>query len=640
MKSTTTLHITTVALALALAPACKKDEPKADEKKTEATQTKTTDAGKTDGKPTDAGKPTTDKPAPIPGEGVTPTSQPLTPASKLSRGAVLAHVLMPNPATMLSDIKAQIVPAQAAQFVDETFLRTMGAGTLGSRSGIAKNLDLTKPMGCALVDTTTTKAPVACVIGYTGGAKALVTDLGEEGKQADAGGHTAKYSVGGQDIFVDDIGGEAIVSTGADVFEKAKPYIEENLIARAGSVATDLEVVAYPGSLMTRYEAELRPVLEAMSKVAPAPVPGVPPSTEKLMGAMQAYGVKANARTIQTFRDMEQFTLAFSVEPAGFVARYALFPVAGSELEAQTKLTAAGPVDPKFVRSLPSSSWAVIAVNSHVGEVADMPSVKELRDVFVSAYAEAVGKDPAATSAAVDSFVAETRATYSGVTALTFMHEPGTLGGLAVVAGLQPGKSARDGYKTWSEGFTPESILGPEASKKVTWSFQMDAAKAGDVAVDRWIIEPTDAVKADMRKDGGAKLAEWETKLGGLRLVLNRIEKNEEVVWVVGPGSDDKYVQRMVDAMGGTGSLADNAGLSRVLDRNPSVSSIFAFDVKGMFAWVSELMPAEERAKLPAGIGSDLSDVFMAASYGDNGSQSGEIVVSQTLIDQLRALAK
>ncbi|MBX7078685.1 MAG: hypothetical protein K1X88_05810 [Nannocystaceae bacterium] len=639
MKSTTTLHITTIALALALVPACKKDEPKPEEKKAEA-QTKTAEPGKTDGKTAEPGKPTTDTPKPIPGTGVTPTSAPLSPASKLSRGAVLAHVLMPNPGAMLSDIKAQIVPAQAAQFVDETFLRTMGAGTLGSRSGIAKNLDLTKPMGCALVDTASTKAPVACVIGYTGGAKALVTDLGEEGKQTDAGGHTAKYSVGGQDIFVDDIGGEAIVSTAADVFEKAKPYIEENLIARAGSVATDLEVVAYPGSLMTRYEAELRPVLEAMGKIPPAPIPGAAPGSEKLLTAVATYSAKANARTVQTFRDMEQFTLAFSVEPAGFVARYALFPVAGSELEAQTKLTAAGPLDPKFIRSLPSSSWAVIAVNSHVGEVADMPSVKEMRDVFISAYADAVGKDPAATAAAVDTFVTEARATYSGVSGLAFMHEPGTLGGLALVAGLQPGKSAREGWKTWSEGFTPEAILGAEAAKKVTWSFQMDAAKAGDVAVDRWIIEPTDAVKADMRKDGGAKLAEWETRMGGLRLVINRVEKNDEVVWVVSPGSDDKYAQSVVDAMGGTAALADDAGLSRVLDRNPSVSTIFAFDVKGMFGWISELMPPEERAKLPAGIGSDLSDVFMAASYGDNGSQSGEIVVSQALIDQLRALAK
>lgn len=619
-----------LAALVAFGPACKKDEPAAETK----TDGKTADAKTDPGKAGPSGPGDAAKPGTGPGAGVNPADQPIAPATKLQRGDVLAHIMIPNPAKLLGAVKTQLAPESKASFVDEAFLRSIASAGLGSRSAIATHIDLAKPVGCALVDLASAPAPVACIVGYTGGAAALATDLGAEGKQADSAGHVAKFVIEGKEVYVDDLGGEAVVSNGAEVFAKAKGYLETNVVARAGDVVTDIEVVAFPSNLMKRYEAELAPVLGMIGKMPPAPGGG-----SKLAEAFAEYGVKANARTIDSFRQMDQVTFAVGLEPIGFVMRFATFPMPGSELETQAKTTAAGPMDAAIVKNLPASTWAVLGFNAHLSQALDTGPMKELRNVFVDAYADELGKDRAATEAAVDAFLADQAATFSGQSAAAFMHEPGTLGGFVLVRNLQEGKEAREGWKTWSTGFTPEAILGAEAAKQITWTFQQDAAKVGDVAVDRWVIEPSAEAQEKMRKDGGEKLAEWEKKLGGLKLVINRAESGGKVAYLLSPGSDDKYAQAVVGALGGTGGLGSDPGLSTIVDRNPGVSAVFGINIKGVLGWAAEIVPPEEMSKIPPGIGNDLSDVFMAASYGDNGAQSGEFVISQKLIDQLRKLA-
>jgi len=121
--------------------------------------------------------------------------------------------------------------------------------------------------------------------------------------------------------------------------------------------------------------------------------------------------------------------------------------------------------------------------------------------------------------------------------------------------------------------------------------------------------------------------------------VVNRIETEGRVAWVIAPGADDKYAAAVVQALTGTDNLATDAGMTKVLDRNPGASALFAFDVKGMMAWLADVVPPEKRAELPPNLGNDLGDAFFVQSYGTTGAQSGEFVISQALIEQLRALA-
>jgi len=606
---------------------CKKDEPAADAKTDGKTAETKTDA---------SGKPVAGPGTPgTPGTGTNPADSPLSPATQIQRGEVLAHFALPNGSTLITEVQTQLVPAAQAAMVNEQMLRTMGGAALGDRGKLATNLDLGKPMGCALVDSQATLVPVACIVGYTGGAAALAADLGTEGKAADAAGHVAKFTVDGQDIFIDDLGGSAVISNHAELFGKAKGYLETNIVGRAASLASDLEIVVFPAAAMARYEAQLKPFLEQMQKIQTMPS-GDNPFTK----AMAGYQAKSNERLVKIIKEMDQFTMAFSVEPIGFVLRTAMFPVPGSDFEKESKLAAAGPFNAALLDELPKSAWFVAGAASNVHKLADSPAFAELKASMVKAYAESVGKDPAATVAAIDAFIAENDAIYGDQSAGGLIHEPGTLGGFVGVAELESGKSGRDSWKSWSTAFTPEAVLGAEGAKKVTWSFQADAATIGGVPVDRWTIEPTEESKAKMKKEGGEELAKWETRMGGLKLVINRVEADGKAAFIVSPGADDKAIQAVVDALNGTGGLTGDPGVANIMTRNAGVSGMFALDVKRGAAWLKELLPPDKAGQIPVDLGGGLDDVFMANSYASTGSTSNEIVVSQRLIDQIRALAK
>lgn len=618
-----------IAWSLALAmPGCKKDEPPAP-----AADGKTADA-KTDSKDAKGGTPTgtgTDT-----GTGTNPVGSPLSPATQIQRGNVLGHFVIANGSTLISETSTQLVPTAQAAMVNEQTLRSLAGAGLGDRGKLATNLDLSKPLGCAVIDSAATMVPVACVVGYTGGAAALAADLGNDGKAADAAGHIAKFTVDGQDIFIDDLGGNAVVSNHAELFEKAKGYLETNIVGRASSLASDIEIVVFPSAAMTRYEPVLAPIFDQLKKVQAAAPMGDNPFAK----AMQGYQSTQNDRLVKMFKEMDQFTIALSVEPVGFVMRTAMFAVPGSDFEKETKLAAAGAFDAKMLEELPKSSFLVAGYASNLHKVADSPTFAELKKSMVAAYAEATAKDPATVSTAIDAFIAENDAIYGDHAAFALVHEPGTVGGLVAVTQLEAGQSGRESWKTWSAAFTPEAVLGAEASKKVTWSFQADAATIGGVAVDRWTIEPSAEVAAQLRKEGGEELAKWEPRLGGLKLVINRIEADGKAAFIVSPGADDKAVQAAVDALNGTNGLTGDPGLSTLLTRNAGVSGMFAINVKGGANWVKELVPPDKAGQIPADLGNALDDVFMASSNSATGSTSSEIVVSQRLIDQIRALAK
>jgi hypothetical protein len=617
-----------IAWSLALAmTGCKKDEPAA-----ATADAKTADA-KTDSKDGKTGTGTT---ATGTGTGTNPADSPLSPATQIQRGSVLGHFVVANGSTLISEVGTQLVPSSQAAMVNEQTLRSLAGAGLGDRGKLATNLDLSKPFGCAVIDTTVTMVPVACVVGYTGGAAALATDLGNEGKAPDGAGHVAKFTVDGQDVFIDDLGGNAVVSNHAELFEKAKGYLEANIVGRAGSLASDIEIVVFPGAAMTRYETALAPILEQLKKVQAS----APMGDNAFAKAMAGYQAQQNDRLVKVFKEMDQFTMAFSLEPVGFVVRTATFPVPGSDLEKDTKLAAAGAFDSKMLDELPKSSFLVAGYAANLHKVTDSSMLKDMKSAMIAGYAEALGKDPAAVTAAIDAFIAENDAIYGNHAAFALVHEPGTVGGLVALSELEAGQSGRESWKTWSAAFTPEAVLGPEAAKKVTWSFQADAATIGGVAVDRWTIEPTAESAAQIRKEGGEELAKWEPRLGGLKLVINRIEADGKAAFIVSPAADDKAVQGVIDALNGTNGLAGDPGLTTIVTRNAGVSNMFALDVKRGASWIKELMPPDKAGQIPADLGNALDDVFMASSTSATGSSSSEIVISQRLIDQIRALAK
>jgi hypothetical protein len=206
-------------------------------------------------------------------------------------------------------------------------------------------------------------------------------------------------------------------------------------------------------------------------------------------------------------------------------------------------------------------------------------------------------------------------------------------------APLKDGKSGRESWKAWTAVFEPDAVLGPEAAKKVTWSFKADAATIGGTPIDRWTIELTKEAMAEIEKDSPASFSTVKAKWKSLAITIDRAEVDGRAIFVITPSDGEKYMQAAIDAAGGKGALAEDRGYKTVASKAADMSSLWAVDVKQSADLLKQLMPPDEAGKIPAALGNDLSDAFLSSSYGRTGSQTGEFTVSQQLIDQIRALA-
>ncbi|MEM7159485.1 MAG: hypothetical protein AAF799_41990 [Myxococcota bacterium] len=543
----------------------------------------------------------------------------------------LGHFLLPNGATLIEDVSSNIAPSGQAAIVSEPMLRMAMSGVLGSRSGVSQHLALDKPMGCMISDSTATDFPVACVMGYTGGLSAAITDMGADGKQGDAAGHGALYRIEGQDVYLDEVDGHVVVSNHPEVFGTAKHYIKANLIDRAPSVKEDIEVVLYPKSAMSRYSKEVDTLLATM-RGAPTPPTGNP-----MIDAFTNYSRTSVDTSFDYYREIDQLDLGLSIEEIGVVFHFATHPTEGSKMQADAQAISAGAVDQDLVNQLPIESWLVTTSTINWDAAWKLESSATMRDAMIEIYGEAVGRDPAEVKTALEAYFEETAKLFAHDTAMGIAHLPGSQGGMIIHRKLNA--PARESFRAWSEGFTPEKVLGPEGSKYVTWSFEMDATKVDGIAVDRWTVEPGVEAKKEMAKKPDPALAEIEKRFGGVKLVVNRIELDDRVIVVVAPGSDEQYIKAaLAAAKGGTG-VGSDTGFATALKRNPKTSMIMAADIAGAADWARAVLPPEATRKLPPGIGRDLGDFYFSVTYGESGSQHGEMVLSQGVIDQLRALA-
>src|SRR5690606_20619617 len=135
---------------------------------------------------------------------------------------------------------------------------------------------------------------------------------------------------------------------------------------------------------------------------------------------------------------------------------------------------AAGVVNQGMVKALPAGSMLVVGQTVNWSEMMSTEQSKQLFGVLTDAYAKEVGKDPAAVRRSLEEYWKWATETYAPEVAAALLHEPGTVGGAVLAAKLEPGRSGRDAWKSWSESFAAADILGPKGSKYVTWSFQVD----------------------------------------------------------------------------------------------------------------------------------------------------------------------
>lgn len=547
---------------------------------------------------------------------------------RLSRSNGLGHFMIANPSTFIAELRKQAVPSMYSMFVSEEILRNYLSGMLGERGKLAEHLRFDQPLGCAVVDVPPAKedsVPLTCVFGYTGGADSLLVDLGESGKE-DASGHAGHYKFEGEDVYIDAVGDMVVSSNQPDAFEAAKNYINNVMIARAGALEVDLEIVAFASAAFKRYEKPLTDFVKQTQGMA------APPPQGELANNVADYSEKANQQTLEQIKNSEQIQAGLGFDEKGFLINWVAVPVAGSEMETRNQKLAGATIDADHMGALPQASWAVLAANS-----LDLDAPSSLRDAGVAAVVGAIveqtGRKREEVDTQVNSLIQEFQDLYGAESVSSIMHLPDTVGGMVVEVPLKEGKSGREAWKAWSAGFTPASVLGAEGAKKVAWSFKPDAETYEEVPVDRWLIQPTAEGLKDLKKEA----KDWEKRTDGFKLVVDRVEVDGRAAFVVTAGEGSAYTHAVIDGLHGKATIKDAPGYGTVKERAGDYGSLIAIDVQRASDWLRRVVPAEEAGKIPPSVGVDLNDVVVVNGWTEGGFGAGEARLSQAFIDRIRA---
>ena len=515
------------------------------------------------------------------------------------RGSALAWVIMRNTEETLGKVKTNILPSKYSMYGDIATLRSM-AGMLGEKSKIVQHFNFAEPAGCVLLEDKSSKLPFACFFGYEGGATVASAEVAE-GLQADGKGHIAHHVVQGQDFYVDEIGSSVIVTSADGLFASSKDYLTDSLLPYAKKQPDDLAMVAFPSALLVQYGEDVR--------------------------SLMAMAGGAAASTIDTYKEVQSLSYSFALESDGVHIRTSLDAAPGSDYANVMAAMSAGALEPKWVSSLPASTWATTAYRFHSSKIREISATKPAIATMVEAYASQTGKSAATVTAAIEAFLDESETLYGASFSFSAMHEPGTTG--AIVVELEKAASGREQWKTWSSAFTPEAVMGKDAAKKVSWSFKADGASAEGVTGDRWTIAPGPEAKGDL------EIAKLSKRFGGkAELTIDRFELDDRVIFVAAMSDIDANNKAAIIAAKGSKTIADAPGGKEIIAAAAKTAGVMAGDGKRMFAWLSEVAP--EGAPYPK-VGVDLTDVLVTTDLSAT-HMVVDMRMSQALIDQVKTL--
>ncbi len=536
-------------------------------------------------------------------------------APLLEHEGILGHFMMGNAVATVKEIKAQAAPASVENMVDLEVLKSLAAMQLGDRSSVAINIDFEKPFGCAVVDTKVHDVPVACVLGYKGGAEALVADLGTEGRKDDAMGHAGAYEIEGQTLYIDALGDQVVLANHPELLAQSKAYLEANIIGRADAAIADFELVAYPSEAMVRYGKEVEEIASAFDELAKS-------------GTASPADLKARVE------QLAQVAIGFGLTPDGAHFSGAAHAKPGSELQTEFDTAYAGRMDQAFVSNMPASTFVLLGMESG-SSITSTDKWKEGVDAMADELGKELGMEPAKLKSELKAFIDEESELYTRDVAAGLVYETGTLG----AAILEIGKSApgREKWTAWTERFTSDAVLPAKGKDAVSWRFEPGATTVDGVEIDRWIIEPT--AKALREASSDPDFERIRKLWPEMTFTIDRAELDDRVIFVASPTGADTYMTSAIAAARGTKTVTDHAGWAKLGADRSGLVALYAIDVAGGVDWIRALVPPEKAADIPAPLGVDLQDITMVIRHPGPGIIAGSLNVSQPFIDQLRMLA-
>lgn len=525
-----------------------------------------------------------------------------------------------NPEGFISEIGDQMAPPGAGMMFNGTMLKSMASSMLGMNSNVAEHIDLDQPVGCVVASPKTYEVPVACAIGFKGGVRQLVEDLGQEGYISGGSDHAA-YTFGDTNLYIGALGNHVIVSSHAELITGGRGLLEKRVVgARTGKRAKDIQMTVYPNVIWGDAEEEITQFSQLASNLT-----GSTSTGNVGLDAYMRGSANMNLEMYRSMADLEKAEMWFDVNREGVALGYRGTARAGTETaKAYAASQKQGKLDPALLRKLPADAIMLAGLNVDFASMPNDPMFKAYYQVFKEI-------DDATGTTRIGSMVTDYMKVWAdvltGPMGFAMTTHKDSLGMLYAMK-AKPGVDARGAFEKLFTKYPPTAV-GPEFAKYVRWSYKKNAAKVDGVPVDVFTVRATKKGAAELDKLPTA--AEMKRFLGkDYSFKLSFAQRDDLVYMVMSTKSEKAFVTKLMRA-GKSGGAGKGGLAGKLIKENSGGSSLGLVNVGGLIDWVRKVSPdASAMPKIPG----RLDDVTFNGRITAKGKRKYELKISQGMIDQ------
>jgi len=526
---------------------------------------------------------------------------------------VYGHVRIAAPTALIEQIQQQLLPPAQRLMFNESTLRSIIGMQLGERSGLAQNVDLTRPMGCVVTSAKRYDQPMACAMAYTGGLDRLVEDLGREGYVSGGNGYAA-YRIDGQPLYLTAMDTHVAMALAPDLTAGVRDRLQRDIIdAPAGD--EDVEGAVFVATIFEDIPEQIEQFAESSAR---APGTGQP---------IQQAQRESQRRQLMSFGELERADLWLDVAPQRVRLGYRGTARAGTATAKAYEDLQRIPADPELLEVLPAESFMVASMRFDPASFADDP--------MLGSYIRSLGEmDDTGAAAATAEIYRKSLSLWqeiaTGHAAIGMFHLEGTLGGLVMAYRLEPGVDALPKLRENLERIG--DIKQPDFPVETT--VQRGKLRIGKVRGDLVTMRPSADLQAKM-KEGPA----WDTiskAIGGSPQIQLAYAQHGDVLYMTFTVRNAKrYLARALGAGRGKKNLGGDRSAMARLERHQDSSMSMLVDVRRALDW---LVRVDAMERLSGPVGGEFDDVVLSMRPGAQGQREVLLDVSQSLVDDLIAL--